>query len=492
MALTLTRTTDDPPISAPRRPATTGVLHLGLGAFHRAHQAFYFDRLLRNGNVDWGVASVNLRSPVIVEAMQVQGNAYVRWERGRDAEEFRTIGAVTGSYHLPSSRDTVRDLFCDPRIRMLTITVSEKGYHFDPAAEDIDVGDPDIQADLSTPHLPTTLPAVLAWGLDARRQSGAGPITVVSCDNYRRNGHVVKSVAEGFSRRCYPDLTEWLDEAVTFPSSMVDTIVPKVTSDDIAEFARRTGKTDRAMVICEDYIRWVIEDDFAGKRPPLDTVGVEFVASIDPYETNKLLLLNAPHSALAYLGHSAGFEYVHEAVKVPLLNRCLGQLLSEALLPVARDIAGTSPIDYGARTLNRFANPNIAYRTRQVATDGSLKLQQRVLPALTWHLSRGQVPDGLSLVLAAWMRFLSGKTDRGEAYEISDPMTDAITERLERAVGYDDAVAKLLSIRAIFPEHIAQNEELTARITRHFIGLTEMGTLRWLRSEEAQENWKTA
>ena len=332
-----------------------GVLHLDLGAFHRAHQAFYFDRLLRKWSLDWGVDSVNLRSTAKVEAMQAQGNAYIRWQHGRDAEEFRTISAVTGSYHLPSDREVVLDLICDPQIRLLTITVTEKGYHFDPAAEDIDVGDSDIQTDFSTPFLPTFLPGVLAWGLDARRRPGAGPITVVSCDNYRRNRHVLKSVVSGFSRRGYPELTEWLDEAVTFPSSMVDTIVLKVTSDDISEFARRTGDTDHAIVVCEEYIRWVIEDEFARVRPPLETVGVEYVVHIDPYETMKLLLLNAPHSALAYLGHSAGFEYIHEAVNGPALNRCLGQLLFDTLLPVASDMRYRWKI--GGRVLCAHSGP---------------------------------------------------------------------------------------------------------------------------------------
>jgi fructuronate reductase len=244
--------------------------------------------------------------------------------------------------------------------------------------------------------------------------------------------------------------------------------------------AQRIDHDDPAMVIAEDHMRWVIEDDFAADSPPLESVGVEFVADVEPYEAMKLLLVNAPHSALAYLGHIAGFEYIHDAATQPLLHKVVDQLLRTELMPVARHVAGLVADDYGSRTLDRFANPNIAYETLQVATDGSLKIRERLLPAVSWHLAEGRVPDGLALVLAAWIRFLGGRTDTGTVYSVPDPMADAFAAQLENVAEGRDIVASILGMKSVFPASIGNHAELAKRITIHFDGLSRMGTLAWL------------
>jgi fructuronate reductase len=280
--------------------------------------------------------------------------------------------------------------------------------------------------------------------------------------------------------RSFPDLAAWIEANVCFPSSMVDGIVPKVRDADRQALLARTGVDDPAMVIAEDYMRWVIEDDFAGERPPLDEVGVEFVADVAPYEAMKLLLLNAPHSALAYLGHNAGFAYVHEAMGEPRLGGFLHGLIAEELLPVALSRGETGAREYAALTPLRFANPNIAYATRQVASDGSLKLGERILPAVAHHLAQGREPERLALVLAAWMRFLTGRTETGDVYDIPDPMAPELRRRVHAARDTEELLEGMLSLRRIFPESIARHTGFRARIARHLDGLAERGTLTWV------------
>ena len=464
-----------------QRPRRAGVLHLGLGAFHRAHQMYFFDQLLEQGHKNWGVASVNLRSMAPVAALNAQDNVYCRWERGQRESEVRVIKAVTGSYHFPTQYADVMSLFCDPGIRLITVTVSEKGYHFDPTQKGLNQNDADIQDDHARPERPRTMPGVLCVGLEMRRIAGAGPITIISCDNYRDNGAVLRAVVTDFAKSHFPDLLSWIADNVRFPSSMVDGIVPSVRETDRAAFADHASTDDRALVIAEDYMRWVIQDDFIAERPPFEDVGVEIVPDVAVFEAMKLLLLNAPHSAISYLGHNAGFEFIHEAVCEPRLNNALSKLISAELLPIAMRHHKKKSSEYGSRTLDRFANPNIAYTTWQVATDGSFKIPERLLPALAAHLKEGRVPDGLALILAAWMRFVLGRKDSGDRYDVPDPLAPLFAETvcgLEQRP--ERIVDRLLSIRAIFPPWVSAHAELKHCISIHFAGLTDHGTLAWL------------
>jgi fructuronate reductase len=464
----------------PPRPAKTGVLHIGLGAFHRAHQAEFFDRLLRKGHADWGIVAVNLRSPDIVTALREQDMLFTRWTRGAESDNLTINGAMTGCHHLPTEREAVMARFRDPGVRLITVTVSEKGYHCAAGSGALDEGSAEVRADLAAPDAPCTMPGLLAAGLEARRRAGAGPVTVVSCDNLRSNGRILRAVVLDIASRSFPELAPWIAAHVRFPSSMVDGIVPKVRDADRQALAARTGVDDPAVVIAEDYMRWVIEDDFAGDRPPLDAVGVEFVSDAAPYEAMKLLLLNAPHSALAYLGHTAGFAFVHEAMGEPRLAGLLRGLIAEELMPVVPGHGGTGAQDYAARTLPRFANPNIPYTTWQVTTDGSLKLKERVLPAVAHHLAQGREPDRLALVLAAWVRFLTGRTETGEVYEIADPMAPELRRRVEAARDTQGLLDGVLSMGRIFPDSIAGHAGFRARVARHLDGIVRRGTLAWI------------
>ncbi len=463
-------------------PLQTGVLHFGLGAFHRGHQAYFFDRVLAGGVRNWGVAAVNLRSSSIVRALKGQDNLFCRWERGADSDSISVIASLRASYHLPTERAAVMALFCRPEVKLITISVSEKGYHYDSQAKGLDMDDAEIVADIARPGLAATMPGVLAAGLEARRLAGAGPVTIISCDNYQDNGQVLRSVVNAMAQKCHANLLPWLETHVRFPASMVDGIVPVVREQDRAALARRIGINDPAMVIAEDYMRWVIKDDFAAGRPLLEEVGVEIVTDVAPYEAMKLHLMNAPHSALAYLGHNAGFEYVHEALADPRLRAFLERLIGEELLPVfEQKNALMGGRDYAKLTLKRFANPNIAYRTGQVATDGSLKIPQRLLPVAAQLLSEGKIPDGIAIVLAAWVRFLSGVNETGEHYMISDPLAGRFAACYRASGGNaQKLVESLLSISAIFPAIFAGHRQFKQRIVSHLKGFANSGTLPWL------------
>ena len=461
-------------------PHRTAVLHFGLGAFHRGHQAYFFDRLLKNGNQDWGIAAVNIRSRELVEAMQRQDNCYLRWQRGQESDALSLMQSHRATYHMASQNAEVLQLFANPALQLITITVSEKGYHYDNRKQTLDKSHPEVQESLANPARPMVLPAIIAAGLEVRRQAGGAPLTVMSCDNYRNNGAVLRRVVEAVAGECFPELPAWLDGQVSFPATMVDGIVPKVRAQDRQEILTRTGLDDQALVVAEDYMRWVIADDFAGEKPPLEKVGAEIVSDVAPYEDMKLMLLNAPHSALSFMGHNAGFELIHQAMSEPRLKTYLARLLRDELLPIAKRLTEAA-VGYGAKTLTRFANSKIAYQTRQVATDSSLKIPERLVPPIRAHLKDGTEPEGLALAVAGWIKFLSGKNERGETYEIPDANRAALTSRLAEAGA--DARAKVkavLGLRGVFPEDIAGHQGFAMLVATHLGGLQEHGTLNWL------------
>ena len=461
-------------------PQRTAVLHLGLGNFHRGHQAHFFDRLLKQGNQDWGIAAVNIRSREIVEAMQRQDNGYLRWQRGQTDEALTLIRSHKHSFHMPTDGAAVLRLFAEPSLQLVTVTVSEKGYHYDNRKQTLDTSHADVQAYLADPSRLNILPAIVAAGLEARRCAGGTPLTVMSCDNYRNNGAVLRSVVEAVAERGFPQLSAWMNQGVSFPATMVDGIVPKVRTQDRQEIQSRTGFDDQALVITEDYMRWVIADDFAGEKPPLETVGAEIVSTVAPYEDMKLMLLNGPHSALSYMGHNAGFEFIHQAMAEPSLKSYLARLLNDELLPIAKRLSDAA-VSYGAKTLARFANTHIAYQNRQVATDGSLKIPERLLPPIRAHLKDGVLPEGLALALAAWIKFLSGQDEQGNRYTIPDANSATLSSRLAEAGTSSLAKVKaVFGLRGVFPDAIADHHGFAMLVATQLSGLQDHGTLNWL------------
>jgi fructuronate reductase len=405
------------------RPAPR-VVHLGLGAFHRAHQAVVFDDL------GWGVTGASLRSSAVREALAPQDGLYSLVV----GDEVRVIGAVREML-LDSPR--LAERIAAPETRIVTLTVTEKGY------------------------LPgSRAAAILAEGL-ARRDEG---ITVISCDNLPGNGARLREAVLAAAG----DAAERIAAICAFPQTMIDRIVPATEEADIAALAARIGLVDRAMVKAEPYFQWVIEDRFApGERPDFEAAGVQIAADIAPWEDAKLRLLNGAHSGIAYLGGLAGMTFVHDFVADPAGRRFVESLWDEAETtlspPPGLDIAA-----YRAALIGRFANPALQHRTRQIAMDGSQKLPQRLLAPIAARLERGQGIDTLALAVAAWMRWQSGRTDSGEAFTVDDPLAAETARRLA------DPRA-LLGIAAVFPPRLAADPRFVEPVMRQLTRLNELG-----------------
>lgn len=412
------------------RPAPR-IVHLGLGAFHRAHQAILFDDL------GWGVTGASLRSPAVRDAMAPQDGLYSLVV----GEEVRVIGAVR---EVLVDSEALVERIARPATRLVTLTVTEKGYL--PGSRAIEI---------------------LADAL-ARRRTG---MTVISCDNLPGNGARLRDAVIAAAG----DTADWIAEHIAFPQTMVDRIVPATEEADIDSLAARIGLVDRCMVKAEPYFQWVIEDRFApGERPDFEAAGVQLATDIAPWEEAKLRLLNGAHSAIAYLGGLAGLTFVHEFAADPAGRRFVDSLWDEAETTLSPP-PGLDVSAYRAGLMARFANPGLQHRVRQIAMDGSQKLPQRLLAPIAARLERGQGIETLALAIAAWIRWQSGRTDAGEAFAEDDPLAGETARRLVGLSGPAARVRALLGMEAIFPRPLAADRRFVEAVTRQLTRLADLG-----------------
>ena len=393
-----------------------GILHVGTGNFHRAHQAVYTDDILGE-DPRWGIIGASLQSKVARSRLQPQDYLYTLCEREDEGHSLRVIGSIQDMLTLQQQRPELIEAIARPEIKVITLTITEKGYCHTSEGR-LDDSNPSVKQDLQQSDQPGTAPGVILAGLARRRNSGGGPISIISCDNLQGNGDVTRQVVLDFAERLDPGLASWCRDHVTFPSSMVDRIVPRTTTDDIDRLATR-GLDDLAPVICEPFRQWVIEDNFAAARPPWEAAGAELVRNVAGFEKAKLRLLNATHSALAYLGMLCGYDTIHEAMADKALAGFAHRLMTAEIAPLLTVPAELNLDTYIESILQRFANPAIAYRCAQVATDGSQKLPVRIFPSLQASLTAGRSPDGLAIVVAAWLQSL---TSPRIAATFSDPV----------------------------------------------------------------------
>ena len=434
------------PTGANRPPPR--ILHLGLGAFFRAHVCSYLADL-----GGWGVTGVSLRSAKMRDRLAPQAGVYTAVELGPDGAKSRVIEVVRRVLVAPDDPQAVIDAMADPATEIVSLTITEKGYCHDPATGRLNSDHPDIRHDVSS-ALPRSAPGYIVRGLQARRSAGLPPFTVLSCDNLPDNGAVTRQVVISLARLIDPDLADWIDAEGAFPSSMVDRIVPATTDDDIAQVARMTGRHDAAPVMHEPFRQWVIEDRFAGARPAVDTVGAQFTDRVAPFEDMKLRMLNGAHSALAYLGYLSGHKTVAVAVADPVLAAYLRYLWRQEIIPTLTPPPDTDLSVYADALMVRFANKGIRHATHQIAMDGSQKLPQRLLGTIRDRLDAGGPVDGLLLAVAAWMKFVSGTDEAGNPIEVQDPLADHL-----RAAHAEDAaqtVRNLLSVGSVFDETLAR------------------------------------
>lgn len=472
-------------IEAAPRGGDIGIVHLGLGAFHRAHQAVYLERLRHaTGERGWGVASANLRSNVdLVDALAAADHRYHVAESADAAHvTLREIGTIEATYFTGENdgqwgRDllSLLDRMAKPAIRIVTLTVTEKGYFLNPVNGELRIDDPMIAHDISHPEAPRTAPGILCAALARRRAAGESGFTVLCCDNMPANGERTKTAVVTLARQTDSTLADWISANVSFPSSMVDRIVPAVTDADRARLVK-LGVNDPNAVVCEAFTQWVVEDDFVAGRPEWERVGVEMVDDVTPFETMKLRMLNGAHSLLAYVGGIAGIETVAEAVGRDDISRLLRGYMREEAAPTLTMPKDVDLADYGERLLVRFGNDSLAHRLQQIAADGSQKLPQRWLDGVEAQLAAGGPVDRVALGVAAWIRYVGGTDLAGAPVAVNDPMAERFAARhAEHADNIDALVAAFLTDRDVFSSQVGEDPVFVAAVAKAYHTLTNQG-----------------
>ena len=463
-----------------RAALKTGVVHLGVGAFHRAHQAVVFDDCLAGGDLRWGIVGVSLRSAGVRDQLRPQDGLYSVVVRDDEDRAVRVIGAVRRVLVAPEDPEAVIAAMADPDVHIVTLTITEKGYKLDPATGTLMVDDPDVAADLSHLSRPRTAAGFVVAALARRRANGIVPFTAISCDNLSHNGARLRAAVLAIAEAHDPELAAWIGRKAAFPQTMVDRIVPATDAAQIKRLARETGMVDAGMVQTEPFLQWVIEDDFCGPRPDFRTAGVTVASSVEPWEAAKLRLLNGAHSAIAYLGGLAGIEHVDQFVAMPegraLVERLWDEAAATLTPPPGLEIAA-----YRAALMTRFANSALHHRTRQIASDGSQKLPQRLLAPIADRIASRGGYEALALAVAAWMRWVGGDDDADVPHRVDDPLAGAIEGALAGATDAPARVRALLALRAIFPEQLASNAEFATMLVRHLDRLELAGALATIR-----------
>lgn len=459
-----------------RASVKTGVVHLGIGAFHRAHQAVVFDDALRSGDLRWGVLGVSLRSPGVRDQLASQDGLYSVVMRDGRSERTRIIGAVQGVLVAPEDPAAVVAAMASAEVHIVTLTVTEKGYRLDPASGGLMTAEPDVVADLKDLSAPRTAPGFLVAALAERRQQGLAPFTVVSCDNLPHNGARVRAAVLAMAQAHDPALAEWIAAEGAFPQTMVDRIVPATTPADIDALAARIDGRDEGMVKTEPFTQWVVEDRFAGPRPDLAALGVRLTDAVAPWEDAKLRLLNGAHSSIAYLGGLAGYEFVHQVVAVPAFRAFVERLWDEAETtldpPPGLDVAV-----YRRELMARFDNPSLQHRTRQIAMDGSQKLPQRLLAPIAARLEQGRAIEALALGVAGWIRWQEGVTEAGEPYAVDDPLAAVIAHVLDGKTDPAARVRAIAGLSAIVPPLLAADPRFLDAVGLGLTRLRDEGVL---------------
>ncbi|UOK70929.1 mannitol dehydrogenase family protein [Ancylobacter polymorphus] len=426
--------------SAPALPAydrtrlTPGIVHIGLGNFHRAHQAVYLDDLFALGEGhDWAIIGAGVRpaDAAMRDALKAQDCLSTVIELDPTGRRARRIGAMIDFLPVERGNGALIAAMARPEIRIVSLTVTEGGYFMDSAGR-LDTGAPDIQADAASPDAPETAFGAILAALKRRRAAGVPPFTVMSCDNLPGNGHVTQQVVVGLARLSDPDFATWVEANVAFPNGMVDRITPATGARERA-MAAAFGLDDPVPVTCEPFRQWVLEDHFPAGRPALEKVGVVFTEQVHAYEAMKIRILNGGHAIIAYPGGLMDVDLVHEAMEEPLISAFLDKVEREEIIPIVPPVPDTDLHDYYAVIRERFANPEVADTVRRLCLDGSNRQPKFIVPSIRDNRAAGRLPLGLILESALWCRYCAGTSDAGTAIAPNDPNWGELTVRAQLA-----------------------------------------------------------
>ncbi|HDG1684889.1 fructuronate reductase [Kluyvera cryocrescens] len=458
-----------------RQQLRSRIVHFGFGAFHRAHQALLTNRVLNQHGGDWGICEISLFSgDVLMSQLRQQDHLFTVMEKSAAGNQPIIIGAVNECLNAKlDSLAAIIEKFCEPQVAIVSLTITEKGYCIDPATGHLDITQPRIVHDLASPGEPHSAPGILVEALHRRRERGLPAFTVLSCDNIPDNGHVVKNAVLDMAARRSTELAKWIAEHVSFPGTMVDRIVPAATEASLAEITRELGVEDPCAISCEPFIQWVIEDNFVAGRPDWGSAGAQLVDDVLPWEEMKLRMLNGSHSFLAYLGYLAGYAHISDCMQDESYRRAARHLMMAEQAPTL-GITGVDLSAYADSLIERFSNPALQHRTWQIAMDGSQKLPQRLLDGIRIHLRDGRRWPLLALGVAAWMRYVSGVDDAGNAIDIRDPLAEKI-QALVKNSNDDNRVAMLLTLQEIFGNDLPANPQFVQAVSLAWQNLAQQG-----------------
>ncbi|MBD2810605.1 fructuronate reductase [Xenorhabdus sp. Vera] len=458
---------------------TARIVHLGCGAFHRAHQVVYTHHLLEQTGSDWGYCEVNLmsqQSALLIENLKKQSMCYTVAEKSQDVTTLKIIGSIKEAMHpLIDGAQAIIEKMASSDVAIISLTVTEKGYCINAATGHLDLNNPLIIHDLATPSSPRSAIGYITAALKLRFERQLSPVTILSCDNVRENGHVARQAVLDLARLQDETLAHWIEQRVTFPSTMVDRIVPAVTPETLTEIARLSGWKDPCAIACESFRQWVIEDNFANGRPDWDRVGAQFVEDVTPFEMMKLRMLNGAHSFLAYLGYLGGYAHISDTIANVDYRRAVHTLMLNEQVPTLLMPENTDLVTYAEKLLERFANPSLKHQTWQIAMDGSQKLPQRLLDSIQWHIEKGSDYRYLALGIAAWMRYVSGVDEQGQPIDVRDPLK-AVFAAIYAKHGLSVAVVEeLLAIESIFGEKLIKNRDFVGNVVKAYQRLLDVG-----------------
>jgi mannitol 2-dehydrogenase len=426
-----------------RSRLTVGVVHFGVGGFHRAHQAMYQDRLMNEGmGLDWAICGVGVMPSDrrMQEVLDAQDGLYTLVLKHSDGTyEPRIIGAITEYQFAPDDPEAVIERMAAESTRIVSLTVTEGGYNIHHVTGEFDAANPDVAHDLEPDAVPRTAFGLITEALRRRRERGLVPFTVMSCDNLQGNGDLARRVFTAFAQLRDPELGAWVEREVRFPNSMVDRITPVTTDDDRAEVRERFGIEDAWPVVCEPFTQWVLEDAFSAGRPPYEDAGVQVVEDVEPYELMKLRLLNASHQALCYFAYLSGYRLVHEAAQDPLFRSFLRGYMDEEGTPTLEPVPGVDLDEYKDTLIERFSNPEVRDTIARLCAESSDRIPKWLLPVIRHQLAAGGDLKRSAAVVASWARYAEGVDERGEPIEVVDRLADTLTAAAKRQRSDPDA-----------------------------------------------------
>ena len=447
-----------------RSGIATGIVHIGVGAFHRAHQAWFIENALRR-DPRWGICGVSLRSSGVRDALIEQDNLYALAIRDEEVS-YQVIGALRELLVAPEDPLAVLERMCAPSTHIVTITVTEKGYCL-AGDGSLDVSHADILHDLRMPHAPVSVVGFIVEALHRRRQAGEAPFAVMSCDNLADNGSRLARATVQFARERDASFAAWIEQETFFPRTMVDSITPATTAELRDSVVQQTGLEDRWPVQREAFVQWVIQRGFRGAAPDWESLGVTLTHDVSGYEQAKLRLLNGAHSTLAYVGLLSGYRTVAEAMRDDRLREMVERLMIDDILPTLRPPAGLDLHAYVQAILRRFRNPNMHHSLAQIAMDGTQKLPIRILGTMRDALASGKSIDRLCAPLAAWMHFVRRAAGRGEA--VNDPLASRLTQIGRACTGRGAVdVSYFLELDTMFPADLRNEPRFTQPLVRAY------------------------